>query len=103
MAKTVQPERPHLERRQKSRRMHVKLTDKERVVFTYWYTCLRDVLNKELRKAKIKFFILKPKNKDCALPKDAVRQELRHIFYEDWKCSVDFNDIDNTVHMKDIR
>src|SRR3989344_6219844 len=90
MAKTVEPERPRLNRRKKSRREHVMLTDNERVIFQRWYVCLRDVLNKELRKDKAKLFIFKPINKNCALPEDAVREELRHIFCEDWKCDLGF-------------
>lgn len=103
MAKTLQPERPGHNRRKRNRREHVMLNDEERVIFQHWYACLFNVLNKELRKDKAKLFIYKPTNKDCALPIDAVREELRHIFCADWKCDVCFNDIDKTVHLRDLR
>ncbi|GEM_PF-5102074 len=100
---TAQPDRPESDRRKKSRLMHVKLTDEERVIYRHWYVCLRDAVNKELRKENLRFFIYKPANKDCALPQDEVRALLMHVFIEDWKCDLGFNDIDKTVHMCNLR
>lgn len=103
MTKTVQPERPGSERRRKTRRVHVKLSIRERLLFRYWYVDLIKIVHKELRKDKNKSFVMVPKSEDCVLPKDAVREELRHVFKEDWKCSLDFDDIHKTIHMKDDR
>ncbi|MDO8443258.1 MAG: hypothetical protein Q7S81_03335 [bacterium] len=103
MTGTVQPERPRSDRRKKSRQLHLKLTNKERKIYARWYEFLRDVLHKEMRRKRVKFFVIKFKNRANVLPKDAVREELRHVFSEDWKCSLDFDDINKTVHMKDDR
>ena len=103
MLKTAQPDRSGLERRRTSRLANVMLTDEERVIFQHWYVCLRNVLNKELRRDNVKFFIYKPANSDCVLPKDEVRALLIYIFLEDWKCDLGFNDIDIDVHMRDLR
>jgi len=103
MSKTVQPERPEADRRKKNRLVHVKFKRRERTEFVRWYVALRGVLHHDLRKKKVKFFILGVRGKDLPLPQDAVRQELRHIFQEDWKCALAFNDIDKAIHMIDLR
>jgi len=103
MDKTAQPERPRYDRRKKSRRIHVMLTDEERVIYVYWYAFLLNDLHKEMRRKRVKFLVLKFKNKTGVLPEDAVREELRHTFKEDWKCNLDFDDIHKTIHMKDDR
>jgi len=103
MTKTAQPERPRSDRRKRNRREEVELTHSERMEFVYWYSYLYPILHRELRAKEVKLSVFKPKNKNCALPQDAVRQELEHIFQEDWKCALAFNDIDEVVHMRDLR
>jgi len=75
----------------------------ERREYFFWYFYLLTVLHRELRGNKAKAHVFKPKNGECSLPQDAVREELRHVFKEDWRCDLGFNDIDMTVTMKDER
>lgn len=103
MTGTVQPERSRSDRRKKSRQPHLKLTNKERKIYARWYAFLLKVLHKEMRRKRVKFFVLISKDKVGVLPKDAAREELRHVFSEDWKCSLDFDDINRALHMKDDR
>lgn len=106
MVKTADGFRARAERRKKSRRMDVMLGQTERLVLVYWYEFLLSILHRRIRARKVKTYVVGRtdiKNPDFALPIDAVRQELRHIFYKDWKCSLGFNDIDKQIHMRDLR
>ena len=103
MVQTLQPEWKRGDRRKRNRRPHVQLKPIERVLYVRWYAYLLKALHNNLRGVKVRAYIYKPKNPDCLLPQDAVRDELRHVFMEDWKCSLAFNDIDNQIHMLDRR
>lgn len=91
------------DRRTKARQPHVKFNEHQRMEFTFWYACLLPVLQRDMRIKKSYAFTFKVRNKECPLPKDAVRDELRHIFEEDWKCSLFFNDLNGTVHLREMR
>jgi len=71
--------------------------------FTFWYACLLPVLQGDMRAKKRYAFTFKVRNKECPLPQGSVRDELRHIFEEDWNCSLFFNDISGTVHLREMR
>jgi len=103
MVQTADGFRSMTDRRKRNRRPQVKFTNRERVLYFHWYTQLLRILHKELRNKRERVYIYKPKNPECVLPQDAVRYELRHIFMKDWKCSLDFNDIDMQIHMGDVR
>lgn len=103
MVKTVQPENWSRDRRRRNRRLHVKLSSLERLQYIHWYAYLHKALHKNLRRTKEKVYVYKPSNSRCVLPQDAVRAELRHVFREDWKCELMFNDIDKQIHMLDRR
>ena len=102
MIQTIQPEPRRMDRRKKSRR-NVKLFRNEREQLVHWYAFIHRAMQNNIRAKKAEFFALEVKNEDCPMPSEKVRHELKHIFKEDWKCSLSFDCNKKVVYMMDLR
>ena len=71
-------------------RTKVKFTHTQRMEYVFWHKHLLLTLNNGHASKEGKGIMCRLNNDDCTMPETAVKEELRYLFAEDYRCRLTF-------------